>query len=122
MPVLPIRYPPECTSIFRDPLRSRMPIKSFSKTGQTGNQLGVFAGSDSVPAMLPSFDAPMSRSPLYSVDSSAGSRIAAANRARNREATAEFEATFEKISAGLRAWQVALHRSTQYLEAFDEVR
>lgn len=72
--------------------------------------------------MLPSIDASMTHPPLYRVDNAAGARVSAANRARNREATAEFEAMFEKISDGLRAWEIALHRSTQFLEAFDEVR
>lgn len=64
----------------------------------------------------------MSNPPLYRVDYGASARISAANRARNREATAQFEATFEQVSTGLRAWEVALRRSTQFLEAFDEVR
>ncbi len=72
--------------------------------------------------MLPSIDAPMTHPPLFRVDNSASARIYAANRARNREATAEFEANFDKIAAGLRAWQMALQRSARWLDAFDEVK
>ncbi len=96
-------------------------IKRISKRRGAGNQLGVGAGLDCVTPMLPSIDAPATRPPPFQVDSAASLRICARNRSRNRRATAEFEAMFEKISAGLRAWQVAQHRSTQFLEAFKEV-
>jgi len=46
----------------------------------------------------------------------------ARNRARNKQVTAEFEAMNDQIARGLRAWQIALHRSTQFLEAFREVK
>ena len=72
--------------------------------------------------MLPSIDAPMTHPPLFRVDNGATARISARNRARNREATAEFEANFEKIAAGLRAWQMALQRHAQLVDAFDEVK
>ena len=64
----------------------------------------------------------MSRAPLYGVDYAAGSRLSAQVRARNKEVAAEYDASLEKISGALRAWQIALHRSTQFLEAFEEVR
>lgn len=64
----------------------------------------------------------MIRPPFFKVDYGAGARISAANRERNREAYAELVENSGKISASLRAWQVALHRSTQWLEEFKEVR
>lgn len=60
--------------------------------------------------------------PPYKVDNGAGARISARNRARNKTAYAELVASSEEISTRLRAWQVALHRSTQFLEAFEVVR
>lgn len=72
--------------------------------------------------MLPSIDAPMLRPPLYGVDYYAGARISAENRARNKQATAEFEASLEHIAESLRAWELALRRSTEFLDAFHEVK
>jgi hypothetical protein len=64
----------------------------------------------------------MIRPPFFKVDYGAGARISAEIRKRNKEAYAELVENSEKISTRLRAWQVALHRSTQWLEAFEEVR
>lgn len=71
--------------------------------------------------MLPSLDAPALHPPFFKADYAAGARISSENRARNKAATAEFEAMFEKIATQLRAWQIAQHRSTQFLDAFKPV-
>ncbi|HWA26933.1 MAG TPA: hypothetical protein VG734_14835 [Lacunisphaera sp.] len=63
----------------------------------------------------------MTHPPPFKVDYGAGLRITAENRARNKQATEEFEASFKKIAAGLRAWQIALQRSARLVDAFEEI-